>query len=295
MGQQQQRPFVPSDPSEWEVVDPNDYEVVSDAPLKKDRTWSDRLGLNEGTASVPLGFARGAGAGLVDLLQGASAKMVNSLAVDESGGLNPVTPAPTPETFSGKVGSMLPDAAMMAVPADAAANAIPRASRASKGFQEVMGAARNVVVDISKPGDVAMRISQLAERGGSMPMAVRKFINYATDPNKPQMTYEVSRDFASNISRLSVNEYQRMTPVVAKEVAQLRVALNEANAMAAKAAGKGAEYKAAMAEYAKAMKVQDAVQEAWQQAKRAALPVGMGAGAVYWMTRKLKGLLTGDQ
>jgi hypothetical protein len=37
-----------------------------------------------------------------------------------------------------------------------------------------------------------------------MPMAVRKFLNRITDPEKAQMNYEEARDFASNISRLSV-------------------------------------------------------------------------------------------
>src|SRR5207253_11041554 len=101
-------------------------------------------------------------------------------------------------------------------------------------------------------GEVALRIQQLADRGASMPQAVSKFLRRITDPEKAEMTYEEARDFASNISRLSANEFQRLSPVVAKEVAGLRVTLNRAVADAAGKAGKGQEYAQAMTEYARA-------------------------------------------
>ncbi len=179
----------------------------------------------------------------------------------------------------------------------AAVRAIPSTARAGAAFKDVMGAAKNIPVDITAPGTVALRIGELAERGGSMPMAARKFLNRITDPSKAQLTYEEARDFASNISRLSVNEFGRLTPVVAREVAELRVALNKSVAQAASKAGKGQEYASAMKEYAQAMKLRGMVDDVLKGAKRA-LPYAVGAGAAagggYWLTDKITSLLGGD-
>lgn len=192
-----------------------------------------------------------------------------------------------------RVGGGLETAAELLLPASKAAEAIPSAERAGQTFQAVMGAAKNVPVDINGPGQVALRINQLAERGGSMPMAVRKFLARITDPSKGDLTYEEARDFASNISRLSANEFQRLTPVVAKEVGNLRVTLNEAVAQAAQKAGKLDEYRSAMSEYARAMKLRDAIDAAVEGAKKAALPAAGIGGASYWLTSHVRRLLGG--
>lgn len=185
------------------------------------------------------------------------------------------------------VGGGLEALAELAIPVTKAAEAIPTTAKAGAKFQEVMGAARHFPVDVNAPGQVALRINELAERGGSMPMAVRKFLNRVTDPNKPGMVYEEARDFASNISRLSANEFQRLTPVVAKEVAALRVTLNQAVAQAASKAGKGKEYAQAMNEYARAMRLKKAVDAAVEGAKRA-VPLATAGGVGYWLTAKVR-------
>lgn len=188
-------------------------------------------------------------------------------------------------------GGALETLAELAVPVTKGVEAIPSTARAGRGFQDVMSLAKNVPVDVSAPGDVALRIQQLAERGGSMPMAVRKFLQRVTDPQKPPLTYEEARDFASNISRLSADEYGRLTPVISREVANLRVALNQAVGEAAAKAGKGAEYAQAMEEYAKAMKFRDVLSKVWEGAKRAALPGAGLAGAGYYVANELKKLM----
>lgn len=190
------------------------------------------------------------------------------------------------------VGKALETVAELAVPVGQAANAVPRAARAAGKFQDVMGAARTMPIDITGPGNVALRIQQLADRGGSMPMAVRKFLHRVTDPAQPAMAYEEARDFASNISRLSADEFNRLTPVVAREVAEMRVALNKAVGDAAGKAGKGREYAQAMTEYAKAMRLRNAVDEVVSGAARAIPVAGVGAGA-YWLTGKISKLLGG--
>lgn len=284
-------------------TDPNAGEPLRMAT----RTWSDKLGLNEPTSSMLTGFLRGAGAGAVDLAQGAVSNVTGQMntkldaenVTRREAALPETATAPRveqPAGFSGTVGAALPVVGEMALggapAAKAASAAIPRAARAGEKFQEVMSAAKNVPIDNAEVGDSALRILQLAERGGSMPMAVRKIINYQTDPAKPKLTYEVARDFASNISRLSKDEYGRMTPVVAREVARLSATLNQANAKAAQLAGKGAEYKAAMREYARAKRIEDAIASTLSGAKKA-LPIAGAAGAGAWLTGKIVNAIQG--
>jgi hypothetical protein len=192
-----------------------------------------------------------------------------------------------------RVGAVAENLLEMAVPVSKAAAAIPTTAKAGAKFQSVMGAAHSVPVDVNGPGAVALRIAELADRGGSMPMAVRKFLARITDPQKAAMTYQEARDFASNISRLSANEYGRLTPAVAREVAGLRVALNEAVAKAAQQAGKGAEYASAMKEYAQAMKIKGAIDAVAEGAKKG-LPYATAAGAGTWLTLKLRQALSGE-
>lgn len=190
------------------------------------------------------------------------------------------------------IGGGLEGLAEMAVPVGEAAAAIPTTAKAGAKFQAVMGAAKNVAVDMAKPGDVALRISQLAERGGSMPKAVRDLLKRATDPAKGPITYQEARDFASNISRISADEFNRLTPVIKREMGDLRVSLNGAIAQAAEKAGKGAEYKSAMREYAHAMQIRDAMDSVLEGAKKA-LPWATGVGAGTYAINKLYHLWSG--
>jgi hypothetical protein len=157
----------------------------------------------------------------------------------------------------------------------AAKAALPSAARAGAKFQSVMGAAKDVPIDISGPGNQALRIMQLGERGGTIPKAVRDFVKRVTDPNKPDMTYDEARDFASNISRLSADEFSRLPRGMRREVGNLRVALNKSVERAADAAGKGDEYRSAMKEYSRAAKGREMVDDVKEQAMRWAVPVGL--------------------
>lgn len=166
---------------------------------------------------------------------------------------------------------------------------IPSASRASAGLQQVMGQAKDVPLNLSEPGDVALRIKDLAERGGTMPKAVNDFIKFATDPKRADMTYEVGRDFASNISRLSADEMQRLTPIMKWQVGELRVALNKSLVDAAQTVGQGDVYKAAMKEYAQSM----AFREHAKAVAKAAAMGTLGAGALLTIKKELGSLLGG--
>lgn len=302
--QQQERGYVSTDPNFGQPVEARGY-VSTDPnfgePVKvRSRTWADSLGLNEPTDSRLVGFLRGAGTGAVDLVQGAVANVTGQMnskldaenAIRREAELPETATAPRveqPEGLSGAVGSALPVMGEMALGGAPAArqiyNAIPRTARAGEKFQEVMGAAKNIPIETQTVGDVALRIQQLADRGSSMPLAVRKLLLRMTDPNKAAMTYEESRDFASNIGRLSVDEMKRLTPVVRREVAHLAAELNLANANAAQKAGKLMEYKSAMHEYAQAMRMKELAEQAVRAAKKIA-PIGAAAGAADWYLRR---------
>lgn len=276
----------------------------------KARTWAEQLGLTHQpsatTESKPMAFLKGAGGAAVDMAEGAKANLVGSVfeggdLIRRATGMERVIDRPevqasmtAPETVAGKVGEYAAPVAGAAGLVKAGISALPNAARAAKGFQEVMGAARNVAVDLSQPGNVALRIQQLADRGASMPMAVRKFLNRATDPNKAGMVYEEARDWASNFSRLSRAEFQRLSPSVAREVAELRVQMNAAVGQAAKQAGKMDEYNAAMKEYAQAMRLKEAIDKSLRAVKKAALPVGALGGGAYWFNREIGSMFGRD-
>lgn len=169
---------------------------------------------------------------------------------------------------------------------------IPSSTRAGARFQEVMGATKNVPVNINDPGSVALRIQQLAERGATMPKVARDFLKRVTDPAKPPMVYEEARDFYHNISRLSADEFKRLTPVMKREVGNLRTALNRSIEGAAQQAGKLSEYQSAMREYARRAQLDDLASDIWQGTKRA-LPFAGVTAAATWGASKLSDLVNG--
>lgn len=266
-----------------------------------------------GAADVAVGFAKGAGNRIADLgeMAGHFTSPFNpgagnlAGAVDEfygKKGLSDSAFAAARERFvptntAQKVGSGLETVAEMAIPvtkgAAAVKAAIPSAARAGAKFAEVAAAANKIPVDLAAPGDVALRIADLAQRGGGTnfgPAPVRQFLQWVTDPKKAPMTYEVAKDFGSNISRLSANEYAKLPPAIAREVAALRVTLNKSIADAAGKAGKAKEFVEAMTEYRRAKRLEEAVHSAWLQAKKAG-PWVAGAGALGWMTKQVASML----
>ncbi len=188
-----------------------------------------------------------------------------------------------------KVGAVAETIGELAIPVTegtaAVKEALPSAERAGQVFQAVKAAAGSVPIDTSGPGNVALRIAEMAQHGGGTnwgPAPVRQFIQYVTDPKKPAMTYDVARDFASNISRLSSKDLASIPPSMQREIANLRVTLNQAVGEAAGRAGKGEEYASAMQEYARAMRLREALDDAIAGAKRYApyLAAGSVAGGL---------------
>lgn len=168
--------------------------------------------------------------------------------------------------------------------------AIPNFARASGNFQKVASAVADRPVDVEAPGQVALRIQELADRGSSMPMVARKFLKRITDPEQGAVLYGEARDFYQNISRLSADEFNRLTPVMKREVGQLRAALHRSIIQTAESGGQGTAYQAAMKEYAQAAKLRAAGQVVKDAAVRKALPGGIAGAAAYYGYKGLRGL-----
>lgn len=199
-----------------------------------------------------------------------------------------------------RIGGGLETAAELALPIGKVAGMMPTTAKAGAKFGEVMGAAKNVVVDTSKVGDTALKLADFAQHGGGTnwgPGPVRQLIQYLTDPKKPALTYEVGRDFAQNIGKLSVKDWQATNPAIGRQVAILAQELNQALGQAAAKAGKGREYAQAMTEYAKAKKLQsiyDAFLEGAQRYGPKAAATGAGTAAGLYLWKQLGGLFGSD-
>jgi hypothetical protein len=95
-------------------------------------------------------------------------------------------------------------------------------------------------------------VRDLAQSGGSMPKVINDWLKRATDPKRPPMTYAEGRDFYSNSTRLSADEFNRLTPVMKAQIGQFTSALNRSLGQAATSVGKGELYSDSMAQYANA-------------------------------------------
>lgn len=154
--------------------------------------------------------------------------------------------------------------------AEAAAGAIPSTARAGRKLEEVLGAAKDVPINAAGPTQEAFRGKEIASRGGSLPKILRDFTRRTSDPEAEPITYKEARDFYTN-ARLAMTEYLQTKPNMWRQVTIFKNALGEALQEAATQAGKGPEYKSAMAEYRRAKTMQ-------KLAKAAAVLGLQGAG-----------------
>lgn len=167
-----------------------------------------------------------------------------------------------------------------------ASDSIPSAKYAGKILESVMGDAAHAPVTPSAISDPLLRLNELGQRGSTVPKAARQLLTRLTDPEAGPLAYRESRDFASNISRLSSNEAQKVTPVVKKALGDLRTALHSDIGAAADTVGRGQDYSDAIREYANASRISDAGKKAIGWGAK-----GLGVGAAYEGYQKLKRLL----
>lgn len=123
-------------------------------------------------------------------------------------------------------------------------------SKAGKILGEIESRAGEIPIDTTAPGNVALDIQNLAKSGGQMPKVVRDFLKRATDPEQGPMTYAEARKFFSNASRLSADEFDRLTPVMQRQSALFAKTLNESITGAAAKVGQADNYLSALKQYA---------------------------------------------
>jgi len=152
--------------------------------------------------------------------------------------------------------------------------------KAGQLFNEVKGAAKGSPVEITDAmSQAAERAQELADAGAKgMPRVITKFVARVTDPEKAPIAWDEARDFYSNVSRLSANEYANMNPQMAAQVGKFAGAFDDSLRAAAAAAGKGEEYSQAMQLYRTSKVWQKFGSNLWQGFK-SALPYA-GAGAI---------------
>lgn len=165
-------------------------------------------------------------------------------------------------------------------------SAFPNKPAAGALFSEASSAAGETPIDLSRPGNTALKIKDMSEAGGSMPKVIRDFIRRNTDPSKPPLTYDEARQFYSNASRLSADEGMRLTPQMKRMLGQFTNDLGESISQTAEQAGVGPQYQGAMKQYRQAAKLEDMV----DSLKKNAIKIGLGAagtGAAAYTLRQM--------
>lgn len=198
----------------------------------------------------------------------------------------------------GGVSQALTMPSMVAAPEGVGAGAaaidriIPNADRASEAFKGVMTAAHDLPINITKPGDTALEIQRLSESGSSRPKVIGDFLKRVTDPDKGPLTYKEARDFYSNATRLSADEFNRLTPNMRRNVGQFTSDLNSALEEAADNVGKLDAYQSAMGEYHRAMQMRAAGKTlkdlVTNKVAQGAAAAGAGAAGYYGVKELLK-------
>ena len=153
---------------------------------------------------------------------------------------------------------------------------LPSTERAGQLFQELEKVAGNVPVDVQKPGQVATKIWDLAQAGGSRPKIINDFLRRVTNPQGAPMDYSEMRKFYQNATRLSADETNRLTPAVKRLIGEFTQKLGDSLWEAAHSVGEGGTYNKAMKGYRQAARFN----EFKGKAAKAALATGAGAAGV---------------
>lgn len=178
--------------------------------------------------------------------------------------------------ISGAIGAAIPGAGAAV---QKAASYLPSAARAGKAFQEVSKVAGQHSVPVTPSlSDALMEYQSLVDAGGSRSLAVSKLVNRLTTSGKGPLTYDEARLFASNISRLSADDAQRLTPVMKRAVGQVASELSGTISNTAEAAGKLEAYQAAMREWGQVKTMEDRLKILKKYGIRAGL-YALGGGA----------------
>lgn len=185
----------------------------------------------------------------------------------------------------GKYGEQAAEALVPLTPAIAGAwSKIPTTAKAGKLFDEVMSAAKDVPVNLTRTQPALERVAQLTDAGAPVQTAPNKLLLRSQTINP--LSYQDARDFYSNISQLSAQDKLAMNGPMKRAVNSLRVALKDDIGDTASSVGKGPQYYKAMSQYKNALRLQNAGKTVAKGAATAA-----GAGAVYSAFDALRDLM----
>jgi hypothetical protein len=167
--------------------------------------------------------------------------------------------------------------------------------KAKNLFDTVRAAAKAEPVPVSdEMYKAASRAMDLAGTGAKgLPRVISKFMNRVTDPDKGPVLWNEARDFYTNVSRLSANEYQSMNPQMSGAVANFAHAFRDSLQGVAEGVGAGDEFSQAMQLWGKAKSWQKFGANVWKGAKQA-LPFAGGTAVGVHVGRKLSSVLGGE-
>lgn len=159
-------------------------------------------------------------------------------------------------------------------------------ARAGENFKDVMGAAKDVPVNLDQSQEPLLRLMDW-QRKTQLGPTINKFLNRITSPAKGPLNYGEARDWYTLLGRISADEMSKLPPVVQRDLASTVAALKQDVGAAAETVGKGDQYQSAMQEFAQASRNKQAAKTAVTMAAKYALPAGAGAGAAGYIGKKL--------
>lgn len=236
-------------------------------------------GVNKAVMDAGTGFAKKAGKSAYGLANTTNAVLRNVLPYGEKyiPGEAQTPQSLEPKNMAEKVGGYAETAAELYAPTKLVlSEVLPSARRAGQVLESIKGIAGHVPLDVNATGDAAIEAQRLAQSGGRMPKVVNDFLRRVTDPAKPPLNFAEGRDFYSNATRLSADEFNKLTPVMKLQVGRFTAALQDALTSSAGTVGQANNYTGAVSEFHNAMRLQ----RAGKVAKGAAVSAA-GLGTAY--------------
>lgn len=163
-------------------------------------------------------------------------------------------------------------------------------ARAGANIQAAEQAAGGVPINPEGVGTAGLRAMELKEAGGRLPQVVSKLMQRITSPDAPDLTFAEARDFYSNLSRLSTNEFGSLNPTMQRQIGLMKEALHESLVQAAGTVGKGEQYAKGISEYAKAGQAA----KRWDELKPVVMKTLRGLGYSAAAAAGYKGLTGGS-
>lgn len=167
---------------------------------------------------------------------------------------------------------------------EAGINLMPSRSAAADALNVIEQRAATQPVTLTQSSPALQRLAELGTRGGTMPRAADQLLNrsQAISP----MNFPEARDFYSNVSRVSGEEANKMTPTVAREMGNLRAAMHGDLTDAAEGVGMGSQYDAAIREYNRASQAAKATRTVGKYLTRIGGAGVAGDLAYHYLNRK---------